>query len=985
MVEFIKSKKEMSEEDIKANFITPAIVSKGWKNGEHIAYEEYFTDGRIEVRGDKARRKEGKKSDYSLYYQFGTRIAIVEAKDNKHSVRAGLQQAIEYGEILDVPFVYSSNGDGFIEHDRITREERELELDEFPTREELFSRMTKEKGLTYEITEAISTPYYTDAFSMNTPRYYQQIAINRTIETVARGQKRVMFVMATGTGKTFMAFQIIHRLRKAGLAKRVLFLADRNILVDQTIAEDFKPFEKVMTKITPKLLTAPEKLNSFEIYLGLYQQLTGEDGTETHYQKFDKDFFDLIVIDEAHRGSAKENSNWRKIIDYFSSATQIGMTATPKETKNASNTEYFGEPIYTYSLKQGIEDGFLAPYRVMRVNLDVDVDGYRPETGKVDANGQLIEDRYYGRKDFDKTIVIDDRTQRVAKFVSDYMKQNNARFDKTIVFCVDIDHAERMRAALVKENLDLVQEDYRYVMQVTGDNAEGKAQLDNFMDVNSNFPAIVTTSKLLTTGVNAKTCRLIVLDSNIQSMTEFKQIIGRGTRLYPQKGKEFFTIIDFRNVTNLFADPDFDGDPVKVLETGAKTVSGSTPGFVSEEGDPVEKYIVTDKQVTILNSTVQVLDENGKLITESLTDYTRKNILGSYATLNDFITVWHTADKKKLILDELYKKGVYLDAIRESEGISEQEIDDFDLLLKLGESMADLACGTGGFLTSTLNRLSSQRKTSEDTKKYNTAVFGIEKKAFPHLLAVTNLFLHEIDDPKIVHGNTLEKNVREYTDDEKFDIIMMNPPFGGSELETIKNNFPAELRSSETADLFMAVIMYRLKENGRVGVILPDGFLFGEGVKTRLKQKLVDEFNLHTIIRLPHSVFAPYTGIHTNILFFDKTKKTEETWFYRLDMPDGYKNFSKTKPMKSEHFNPVRDWWENREEILEGKFYKSKSFTPSELAELNYNLDQCGFPKEEEEILNPFELIQNYQAERATLNHKIDNVLADILQLLEDK
>lgn len=493
MVEFIKSKKEMSEEDIKANFITPAIVSKGWKNGEHIAYEEYFTDGRIEVRGDKARRKEGKKSDYSLYYQFGTRIAIVEAKDNKHSVRAGLQQAIEYGEILDVPFVYSSNGDGFIEHDRITREERELELDEFPTREELFSRMTKEKGLTYEITEAISTPYYTDAFSMKTPRYYQQIAINRTIETVARGQKRVMFVMATGTGKTFMAFQIIHRLRKAGLAKRVLFLADRNILVDQTMAEDFRPFEKVMTKITPKLLTAPEKLNSFEIYLGLYQQLTGEDGTETHYQKFDKDFFDLIVIDEAHRGSAKEDSNWRKVIDYFSSATQIGMTATPKETKNASNTEYFGEPIYTYSLKQGIEDGFLAPYRVMRVNLDVDVDGYRPETGKVDTNGQLIEDRYYCRKDFDKTIVIDDRTQRVAKFVSDYMKQNNARFDKTIVFCVDIDHAERMRAALVKENLDLVQEDYRYVMQVTGDNAEGKAQLDNFMDVNSNFPAFKNT------------------------------------------------------------------------------------------------------------------------------------------------------------------------------------------------------------------------------------------------------------------------------------------------------------------------------------------------------------------------------------------------------------------------------------------------------------------------------------------------------------
>ena len=673
----------MSEEDIKANFITPAIVSKGWKHGEHIVYEEYFTDGRIEVRGDTACRKNGKKSDYSLYYQLGNRIAIIEAKDNRHSVGAGLQQAIEYGEILDVPFVYSSNGDGFIEHDRITRVERELSLDEFPTREELFERLVNEKQLTSEVTKAITTPYYTDAFSNKTPRYYQQIAINRTIEAVANGQKRVMFVMATGTGKTFMAFQIIHRLRKAGLAKRVLFLADRNILVDQTMSEDFKPFEKVMTKITAKLLNSPEKLNSFEIYLGLYQQLMGEDESETHYQKFDKDFFDLIVIDEAHRGSAKEDSNWRQIIDYFSSAIQIGMTATPKETKDTSNMEYFGEPIYTYSLKQGIEDGFLAPYRVMKVNLDIDVNGYRPESGKLDLNGQLIEDKYYDRKDFDKTLIIDDRTQKVAKFVSDYMKQNNSRFDKTIVFCVDINHAERMRAAFAKENQDLIKADYRYVMQVTGDNPEGKAQLDNFMDVNSDCPAIVTTSKLLTTGVNAKTCRLIVLDSNIQSMTEFKQIIGRGTRLYPQKGKEFFTIIDFRNVTSLFADPDFDGEPVKVLEVDVKTGSEKSPRFVNDGDGPVEKYRVTDKKVNILNSTIQVLDQNGKLITENLTDYTRKNVLGTYATLNDFITAWHSADKKKVILEELYKKGVYLDAVRKSEGISEQDIDDFDLLLQL--------------------------------------------------------------------------------------------------------------------------------------------------------------------------------------------------------------------------------------------------------------------------------------------------------------
>ncbi|WEJ77372.1 DEAD/DEAH box helicase family protein [Streptococcus suis] len=523
---------------------------------------------------------------------------------------------------------------------------------------------------------------------MKKPRYYQQIAINRTIEAVASGQKRVMFVMATGTGKTLMAFQIIHRLRKAGLAKRVLFLADRNILVDQTMAGDFKPFEKVMTKITSKLLNAPEKLNSFEIYLGLYQQLMGEDGTETHYQKFDKNFFDLIVIDEAHRGSAKEDSNWRKIIDYFSSATQIGMTATPKETKEVSNMEYFGEPIYTYSLKQGIEDGFLAPYRVMRVNLDVDVDGYRPEDGKQDVTGKIIEDRYYGRKDFDKTIVIDDRTRKVAKFVSDYMKQNNARFDKTIVFCVDIDHAERMREALVYENRDLVREDYRYVMQVTGDNSEGKAQLDNFMDVNSKFPAIVTTSKLLTTGVNAKTCRLIVLDSNIQSMTEFKQIIGRGTRLCLEKGKEFFTIIDFRNVTNLFADPDFDGEPYVIFDpNGGSNSSGQ--GTDGGNG-PTEKYHVTDKKVDILNSTIQVLDENGKLVTESLTDYTRKNVLGTYATLTDFITAWRAADKKKVVLEELYKKGVYLDAIREAEGILEQEIDDFDLLLKLAYGQKSL-------------------------------------------------------------------------------------------------------------------------------------------------------------------------------------------------------------------------------------------------------------------------------------------------------
>ncbi len=526
------------------------------------------------------------------------------------------------------------------------------------------------------------------------------IKLNRTVEAIAKGQDRILLVMATGTGKTYTAFQIIHRLWTVGIKKSILFLADRNILVDQTLINDFKPFGNRMTKIDQSLLNSPEKINSFEIYLGLYQQLAGEDGTENHFEKlnhfekFGPDFFDLIVIDEAHRGSAKEESNWRRILEYFGSATQIGMTATPKEDGVTSNAKYFGKPIYTYSLKQGIDDGFLAPYRVIRVNLDVDVNGYRPESGKVDAKGQLIDDRIYNVKDFDRNIVIEDRTAKVAKYVSTYLKDREARFDKTIFFCVDIDHAERMRQALVNENSDLTQVDSRYVMRITGDNPEGKAQLDNFIDPESKYPTLVTTSKLLTTGVDAKTCKVIVLDANIGSMTEFKfkQIIGRGTRLDPSRGKEFFTIIDFKHATDLFADSDFDGEPIELVDGGTKPpkpgpVLPPVDGYdtvtpIGPDIEPPKRFVVKDKTVKIINDQVQVIDANGNLVTESLTDYTRKNILGEYATLDAFINAWSKAEKKQAIIDELATRGVFLDEIRRVEHISSQEIDDFDFQVK---------------------------------------------------------------------------------------------------------------------------------------------------------------------------------------------------------------------------------------------------------------------------------------------------------------
>ena len=577
------SKKELSERDICTKYIHPALEKAGWNLHTQILEEFSFTDGRIHVKGNLTSRSKRKRADYILYYKPNIPIGIIEAKDNKHSVKAGIQQGLGYAEILDIPSVYSSNGDGFYEHDRTCTDgkiEQELSLDEFPSPQILWQRYKKYKGIQTEEQERIAAQDYFFDGSDRTPRYYQQVAINRTVEAIAKGQNRILLTMATGTGKTYTAFQIIHRLWKSNTKKRILFLADRNVLIDQTRRGDFRHFKDKMTVIKQKKID-----KSYEIYLALYQGLTNYDEDKDAYRQFSPDFFDLIVIDECHRGSADEDSAWREILSYFGKATHIGLTATPKETETISSTEYFGDPIYTYSLKQGIQDGFLAPYKVLRVGLNVDLEGWRPEPGKTDKQGLLVEDRIYNRKDFDRNLVIEERTKAVAKKVTEFLKKTN-RFDKTIIFCVDIDHAERMRSSIANENSDLMAQNRKFVMQITGDNDEGKRELDNFINPEEKYPVIATTSKLMTTGVDAQTCKLIVLDSNIGSMTEFKQIIGRGTRINEEFGKTFFTIIDFRNVTDLFADPDFDGDPVRVKVIGEDDEIES-PEDELEENDPV--------------------------------------------------------------------------------------------------------------------------------------------------------------------------------------------------------------------------------------------------------------------------------------------------------------------------------------------------------------------------------------------------------------
>ena len=757
------NKKSLTEADVRSKFITPAIVGPGkWDLMTQVREEAYFTKGRVIVRGKTVQRGEAKKADYILSYKPNVPLAVLEAKDNNHAVGDGMQQALGYAEILDVPFAYSSNGDAFLEHDRTASGgtvTREIPLDQFPTPDELWARYCKAKGYTAD-QESVATQDYHDNGSQKSPRYYQLIAINRTVDAIARGMNRILLVMATGTGKTYTAFQIIWRLWKSGTKKRILFLVDRNILADQTKTNDFKPFGTAMTKITNRTVD-----KSFEIYLCLYQAVTGTEEDQNIYTQFSPDFFDLIVIDECHRGSAADNAAWRKVLEYFSSATQIGLTATPKETKDISNIEYFGDPIYTYSLRQGISDGFLAPYKVVRIGLDRDLDGWRPFDGQTDKNGQVIEDREYNDRDFDRNLILEKRTTLVAAKVTEFLRATD-RFAKTIIFCENIDHAERMRQAMVNANPDLAAANAKYVMRITGDNDEGKAQLDNFIDPESTYPVIACTSRLMSTGVDAQTCHLIVLDRRIASMTEFKQIIGRVTRINEDYNKLFFTIMDFKRATALFADPDFDGDPVQIYEPneGEAIVPPDEPAEGGEEEPPggtiVDalggeetlgtrpiKYYVNNVEVRVATERVQYLDEYGKLITESLKDYSRKTVRQSYASLNAFLTVWNDAEKKQAILDELAAKGVFLEELAEQVG---RDYDAFDLVCHVAFDAPPL----------------TRKERADNVKKRNVfAKYGdkaravldtlLQKYADSGIKSVESLEILKVD-PLTAHGTPVE-------------------------------------------------------------------------------------------------------------------------------------------------------------------------------------------------------------------------------------
>lgn len=684
----VLSIKDLTEEDIKLKYITPALQKSEWDIQTQIRCEYYYTAGKINVRENVASRGKGKKVDYLLSYKSNIPIAIIEAKDNNVLASHGIQQAVDYANDLDIPFAYSSNGTSFYEHDMITGEEKEISMDDFPTPEQLWERYIKEKDLTDEQLKIITEPYYFMS-AYKTPRYYQRIAINKTVEAIAKGQNRILLVMATGTGKTFTAFQIIHRLYKSGTKKKILYLADRNVLIDQTMQNDFKPFQKVMTKVEKRNMDS-----SYEIYMSLYHQLRSSE--EAIYKQFKPDFFDLIIVDECHRSSARDDSNWHEILTYFNSATQIGMTATPKETEDVSNINYFGEPIYTYSLKDGIEDGFLAPYKVIRVSLDKDLEGYRPEKGKLDEDGYEVEDREYTLHDFDRTIVIDERTQVVAKRITEYLRATD-RYARTIVFCVDTEHALRMRNALVNENQDMVQKNPNYVVRITSNDDVGKTKLEDFIDANTTYPVIATTSKLLSTGVDTKTVKLIVLDEDIQSMTEFKQIIGRGTRLLPNKGKEYFTIMDFRNNSEKFADPAFNGPAEMVLDVdGGKGDKPKKPeefGVVPKVNPPVSGPILDDGfrkvyikgvDVSILNETVKYYDADGKLITESIIEYSKKNLKRLYVKYEDFESEWFRADSKRDFIEHLMSEGVMVEAIFDKVN---DNIDVFDLLSNVAFDM----------------------------------------------------------------------------------------------------------------------------------------------------------------------------------------------------------------------------------------------------------------------------------------------------------
>ena len=715
-------KRYLSESDIRAKVITPAITRAGWDEESQIRREVFITKGRITVRGKLVSRGKKKRPDYILYCKPNIPIAVVEAKENTHEVGDGIQQAIDYAKTLDVPFAFSSNGDGFVFHDLTGNSltpEKNLDIDDFPSPTDLWSRYCAWKGLTKPEEPVVLQDYFDDG-NAKEPRYYQIIAINRVVEAIAKGQNRLLLVMATGTGKTYTAFQIIWRLWKSGQKKRILFLADRNVLIDQTITNDFKPFRNAMAKLSTKSKTIERmkideksaKSNNkkrridtaYEIYLGLYQSITGPEEKKKIFKDFSKDFFDLVVIDECHRGSASNDSAWREILAHFSSATHIGLTATPKETKYVSNISYFGEPIYTYSLKQGIDDGFLAPYKVIKVHIDRDIEGYRPEPGQKDRDGEEVEDREYNKKDYDRTLVLDERTKLVAKKISDFLRESGDPYQKSIIFCVDQEHALRMRQALVNENRERVAEDQRYVMRITGSDKEGQEQLDNFTDPESKYPTLVTTSRLLSTGVDIQTCRLIALDREINSMIEFKQIVGRGTRIHEDTKKHYFTLIDFRGASSHFADRDFDGDPVQIYEPGPDDPisppetddvdnnskgdgqSNDTSNDMARVTDNLEhgigrkKVYIDGVSATIIAERIEYLDKNGKLITESLRDFTKRALNKRFASLDDFIRRWSASARKQALLDELKAEGLPLGEIAKE---IDKNLDPFDLVCHL--------------------------------------------------------------------------------------------------------------------------------------------------------------------------------------------------------------------------------------------------------------------------------------------------------------
>ncbi|MEO8616173.1 MAG: DEAD/DEAH box helicase family protein [Luteolibacter sp.] len=761
------SKKQLSERDICSKYITPNIIAAGWDLDTQIREEVGFTDGRIYVRGKIHARGEKKRADYILYFKPNIPIAVIEAKDNKHSVKSGIQQALGYAKTLDIPFVFSSNGDGFHFHDKtITKGkiEKHLTLDSFPSPGELWEKYKKHKGLSDAIEPIVAQDYFSDGSGKGT-RYFQLIAINRTVEAIAKGQQRILLVMATGTGKTITAFHIIWRLWKAGVKKRILFLADRTSLVDQTARGDFRPFKEAMTIIKHKQIDT-----AYNIYLSLYQGLSDNKNSDADaYKQFSPEFFDLVVVDECHRGSARDDSKWREILNYFSGATHIGLTATPKETTEVSSSEYFGDPLYTYSLKEGIDDGFLAPYKVIKVTLDIDVEGWRPPKGFKDKEGKVVEDRIYNRSDFDRHLIVEERRKLVAQKITEFLKGSD-RFSKSIVFCVDIEHAEGMRTELANANADLVSENSKYVMQITGDNEEGKRHLDDFINPGERYPVIATTSKLMTTGVDAQTCKLIVLDSIINSPTEFKQIIGRGTRINEDYGKHHFTIMDFRDVTAHFADKDFNGDPVRVKAVGqdddisdvedeeddapiideltneeVEFPEAEKPDISNVHEDPPDsrrrKVTVNGVEVTIIKERVMYMGDDGKIITESLRDYTRKNIRKSYASLDSFLRSWKKADKKRVIVEELEKQGVLFAALNEEIGSA---FDPFDLI-------CDVAYGQ--------KRLTRRERADNVKKRDVFTKYGEQaRKVIDALLdKYADDGFRDLEDPEIIRMDPLSK------------------------------------------------------------------------------------------------------------------------------------------------------------------------------------------------------------------------------------